>query len=67
MNLKSDSSRFYNYTKEVINEQKLTVLEDSSNIYEWENAPEYLLNIQTFYENKWLEEGKKIKYLRYVL
>lgn len=67
MNLKSDSSRFYNYTKEVINEQKLTVLEDSSNIYEWENAPEYLLNIQTFYENMWLEEGKKIKYLRYVL
>ena len=67
MNLKSDSSRFYNYTKEVINEQKLTVIEDSSNIYEWENAPEYLLNIQTFYENKWLEEGKKIKYLRYVL
>ena len=67
MNLKSDSSRFYNYTKEVINEQKLTVLEDSSNIYEWENSPEYLLNIQTFYENIWLEEGKKIKYLRYVL
>ena len=67
MNLKSDSTRFYGYTKETIAEQKLTILEDSADIYAWDEIPEYLANIQTFYENMWLAEGKKIKYLKYVL
>jgi tRNA (guanine-N7-)-methyltransferase len=67
MNLKSDSTRFYEYTKEVIAEQKLELLADSDDIYSWPEIPEYLANIQTFYEKMWLAEGKKIKYLRYVL
>ena len=67
MNLKSDSTRFYGYTKETIEEQNLTILKDSDDIYAWEEIPEYLANIQTFYEQMWLAEGKKIKYLRYVL
>ena len=67
MNLKSDSTRFYGYTKETIAEQKLTILEDSADLYAWDEIPEYLANIQTFYENMWLAEGKKIKYLKYVL
>ncbi len=67
MNLKSDSTRFYEYTKEVIAEQNLQLLADSDDIYAWPEIPEYLANIQTFYEKMWLAEGKKIKYLRYVL
>lgn len=67
MNLKSDSTRFYEYTKEVIEEQKLELLAYSDDIYAWPEIPEYLANIQTFYEKMWLAEGKKIKYLRYVL
>jgi tRNA (guanine-N7-)-methyltransferase len=67
MNLKSDSTRFYGYTKETIEEQNLTILKDSDDIYAWEEIPEYLSNIQTFYEQMWLAEGKKIKYLQYVL
>lgn len=67
MNLKSDSTRFYEYTKEIIEDQGLEVLADSDDIYTWDEIPEYLANIQTFYENMWLEEGKKIKYLRYKL
>ena len=67
MNLKSDSTRFYGYTKETIEEQNLTILKDSDDIYAWEEIPEYLANIQTFYEQMWLAEGKKIKYLQYVL
>jgi tRNA (guanine-N7-)-methyltransferase len=67
MNLKSDSTRFYEFTKEVIQEEQLEVLADSDDIYNWADIPEYLANIQTFYEQMWLEEGKKIKYLKYVL
>ena len=67
MNLKSDSTRFYGYTKETIEEQNLTILKDSDDIYACEEIPEYLANIQTFYEQMWLAEGKKIKYLQYAL
>ena len=67
MNLKSDSTRFYEYTKEVIAEQNLEVIENSDDIYQWDAIPEYLANIQTFYEKMWLEDGKKIKYLKYRL
>ena len=67
MNLKSDSTRFYDYTKEVIAEQNLKLIADSPDIYAWDEIPEYLENIQTFYENMWLNEGKKIKYLKYEL
>ena len=65
MNLKTDSSRFYDYTKEVIMEQNLELLADSDDIYNWEQIPEELMNIQTFYEKMWLAEGKKIKYLKF--
>lgn len=67
MNLKSDSTRFYEYTKEVIAEQNLKVLSDSDDIYNWNEIPEHLANIQTFYEKMWLADGKKIKFLRYEL
>jgi tRNA (guanine-N7-)-methyltransferase len=67
LNLKTDSTRFYEYTKEVIAEQQLEVLADSDDIYNWDEIPEYLANIQTFYEKMWLADGKKIKYLKFVL
>ncbi|MDG2454927.1 MAG: tRNA (guanosine(46)-N7)-methyltransferase TrmB, partial [Bacteroidia bacterium] len=67
MNLKSDSTRFYAFTKEIIAEQKLTVIQDSDDLYAWDEIPEHLANIQTFYEQMWLDQGKKIKFLRYVL
>ena len=67
MNLKSDSTRFYDFTKEIIEEQKLEVLQDSDDIYAWDEIPEHLANIQTFYEKMWLDQGKKIKFLRYVI
>lgn len=65
LNLKTDSTRFYTFTKEIIQEQNLDLLEDFENVYESENAPEYLTNVQTFYENIWLKLGKTIRYLKY--
>ena len=67
MNLKSDSKRFYEFSKEVIADQKLTILNASDDIYAWDEIPEHLANIQTFYEQMWLDQGKKIKFLRYII
>lgn len=67
LNLKTDSTRFYEYTKEVIVAEGLTLLADYDDVYQWPDAPEYLLGIQTFYEKMWLENGKKIKYLKFKL
>lgn len=71
--LKCDSELLYDFTKEVIQEQKLKVSRDHSDIYsdEFQNAiPKSLqseLDIKTFYERKWLAEDKKIKYLEFEL
>ena len=73
MRLKSDSTFFYEFTKEVIAEEKLEVLVDSNDIYnklcpaQPDSQLTKELAIKTFYEKKWLEMGKLIKYLEYKL
>jgi len=64
INLKCDSDLLYEFTKEVIAEEGYKTLVDVDDVYAWEDRPEEL-NIRTFYENMWLEEGKKIKYLKF--
>ncbi|MFT5724903.1 MAG: tRNA (guanine-N7-)-methyltransferase [Bacteroidia bacterium] len=64
INLKCDSTLLYEYTKEVIAENNFEILVDVDDVYAWEDRPE-ALNIQTFYEQMWLAEGKKIKYLKF--
>jgi len=66
MHLKTDSTSFYEFTKFVIEDCQLPSEEDNNDIYAWEERPESL-NIKTYYEKKWLEQGKKIKYLRFRL
>jgi tRNA (guanine-N7-)-methyltransferase len=66
INLKTDSTLLYEFTKGVIAEHNLTLLQDNANIYSWEARPEEL-NIRTFYENIWLSEGILIKYLQFQL
>lgn len=66
VNLKTDSTLLYDYTKQVIEEQGLEILEDNSDIYsKSEIKPE--LMFKTYYEKIWLKEGKKIKYLSFRL
>ncbi len=64
INLKCDSTLLYEFTKEVIAENGFTTLVDIDDVYNWDERPEEL-NIKTFYEKMWLEEGKKIKYLKF--
>lgn len=73
LRLKSDSGFFYEFTKEVIAEEGLEVAFDCDNIYKDytphhpETALSKELEIKTFYEKMWLEQGKTIKYIEYYL
>ena len=63
VNLKTDSRFFYDYTAEVIKEEKLEVLIATDNLYEKEQ--DEVLSIKTTYEKMWLKDGARICYLRF--
>lgn len=73
LRLKTDSTFLYEFTKEIIATENLTALVDSNDIYNklCPAQPESILTkelaIKTYYEKKWLKEGKLIKYLEYKL
>ncbi len=70
VHLKTDSTLLYDWTMETLPESKCKVLVHSDDIYgeffksldeEWQQV----LGIRTFYEQRWLKEGLKIKYIRW--
>ncbi|MCP4437799.1 MAG: tRNA (guanosine(46)-N7)-methyltransferase TrmB [Aureispira sp.] len=66
MHLKTDSPVLYEYTLEVIEEQKLELLYENSDIYAQPLVyPE--LRFKTFYEKMHLEDKRTIKYIQYKL
>ncbi len=66
IHLKTDDEGLYRYTLEIIEEEGHQLLFSTDDLYM--NAPqEEACSIQTFYENRWLLEGKTIKYLRFTL
>jgi len=72
INVKTDSSLLYNYTLDEIKTNNYTILENSSDIYNEliiraNNELISKINIKTFYEQKWLEEGKKIKFISFMI
>lgn len=72
VHLKTDSPDLYEYTLEMIAEHKLPVFEQSANVYAdlvKRVSPEEqaVLNIRTYYESMWLEEGRTIHYVRFGL
>ncbi|CAG0905987.1 unnamed protein product, partial [Darwinula stevensoni] len=58
IHLKTDSDFLYGYTHGIIQEKNYTVLLTSHNIYhpDAKNIPEYVTEIKTFYENKFLSK-----------
>ena len=69
IHVKSDSPLLYALSKEGWAGAGFPILEDSADVYGdlvHRVEPEFaeVLNIQTFYEQRWLEEGKNIHYLR---
>ncbi len=66
VHLKTDNIIMFDFTLDVIKEQKLELFYSSEDVYGEELYNE-VTRIQTFYERKWLKHGTKIKYLKFSL
>jgi tRNA (guanine-N7-)-methyltransferase len=64
LNLKTDNDGFYEYTLEKIEELKLTILENSTDVYQ-DYPNDEILAIKTHYEQIYLQKGKNINYLKF--
>jgi len=72
VNLKTDSSFLFDFTMDTLLAQKLPVHYQTIDVYGLgkEKFPDELnevLSTKTFYEKRWLKEGKKIKYIQFEL
>ncbi|MDX9751831.1 MAG: tRNA (guanosine(46)-N7)-methyltransferase TrmB, partial [Flavobacteriales bacterium] len=70
IHLKTDSPELYAYTLEVIAAHRLPLHEHSADVYadlvhRVPPGEQAVLNIRTYYESMWLEEGRTIHYVRF--
>jgi tRNA (guanine-N7-)-methyltransferase len=65
VNLKTDSEYMHGYTLGLLHGLGLEVLYSNHDIYKNEGSPQEVLEIQTFYENQYLEKGKPITFIRF--
>lgn len=66
IHLKTDNQHLYQYTLEIINQQRHELLFAAADIYNSDLDNEATA-IQTFYEKKFLEQGNPITYLKFRL
>ncbi|MDR1886733.1 MAG: tRNA (guanosine(46)-N7)-methyltransferase TrmB [Prevotellaceae bacterium] len=66
VHLKTDSRMLYDYTLNVINESKLTLLSSYTDI-STRNADDELLDIKTFFETQYSAKGIPVTYLKFKL
>lgn len=66
LHLKTDDLDFYNYTLEIIGQYHHPLLYSTDDLYH-SGCSEDIISIRTFYENMWLEIGKKIYYIKFKL
>lgn len=64
--LKTDSTELYEYTQEVIEEEKLELVEDLPDVYKT-HADHPELSIKTYYEGMHLKKGKTIHFISFKL
>ncbi len=68
IHLKTDSTSLYEYTLEVIKENKLNIIWHTNDLYK--NCPadrQELINIKTYYEGLFTAKGEDIKYICFTL
>lgn len=70
VHLKTDSPVLFEYTLDMIAQHKLPIFEQSANVYadlvhRVSLEEQAVLNIRTYYESMWLEEGRTIHYVRF--
>lgn len=66
VHLKTDNPDFYKYSHQVAKTNQHTIFYSIKDLYASKETLD-VMEIKTFYEMMWLEEGKKIHYLRYQL
>ncbi len=67
IHLKTDSAHLHHYTRFVVEENGLRVLECNEDIYDGGDVAAELLTIQTAYERRFVAEGLPITYLAFSL
>lgn len=65
VHLKTDSEFMHGYTLGLLHGLGETIEYAHHDVYGSQGAPEAVTNIQTFYENQYLEIGKRITYIRF--
>lgn len=65
IHLKTDSEFMHGYTLGLLHGQGAEVIYANHDIYKNEGSPKEVLEIQTFYENQYLEKGKPITYIQF--
>ena len=65
VHLKTDSEFMHGYTLGLLHGLGLEVLYANHDVYKNEGSPKDVLEIQTFYENQYLEKGKPITYIQF--
>ncbi len=65
IHLKTDNTDFYEYTLEVIRLNHFSIEEYTTDLY-GKKKTDVIFEIKTFYESKFLEQGKPICYLRFI-
>ncbi|MCK0161507.1 tRNA (guanosine(46)-N7)-methyltransferase TrmB [Allomuricauda sp. F6463D] len=65
INLKTDSEYMHGYTLGIIQGLGHEILYANHDVYKNEGSPSEVLEIQTFYENQYLENGKPITFIQF--
>jgi tRNA (guanine-N7-)-methyltransferase len=64
LHLKTDSEFLYHYTLALLQKNRISVMAHSEDVYE-SRILEDIYNIRTHYENKFMEQNKKITYIKW--
>jgi len=67
LHLKTDSKFLHGYTLGLLEGRGDKILYANHDVYRNEGSPEVVTDIQTFYENQYLQEGKPITYIQFRL
>ncbi|PIB30803.1 tRNA (guanosine(46)-N7)-methyltransferase TrmB [Maribacter sp. 4U21] len=65
VHLKTDSEFMHGYTLGLLHGLRHEIIYANHDVYKNEGSPKEVLEIQTFYENQYLEKGKAITYIQF--
>ena len=65
VHLKTDSGFMHGYTLGLLHGLGCEILYANHDVYKNEGSPKEVLNLQTFYENQYLQVGKPITYIQF--